>query len=320
MSSPQTESHPTAVTFYDHGALITITAVVGATWTVLVCIIRLYIRLRLNGPFGLDDVAALFATAVGIAQTAVTLAGVQDGLGKQQDLLSSNQVHSAMKFRRWVAVEILSIFIEFSISAMAIIVVWSLGMALKTKVMVVSAFSAQLLVIVPIIFRLIFVRRLVLMKEATFAPTETIVATQVVLHFSIMAATFPCFRQFLQVFDSGLGATTKIRSETDSGSTTLDSHALQSFPSARARGDRRRGEEVKLRPDSTAEIVTEVASFSREDDVGHEEASRSFDTLGSERAILRTREWRIRFDAYEQGKLGEGRDKLTERGYNATRE
>lgn len=51
-----------AVTTSDHGALIVIVAVVGATWTILVYLIRLYIRLRLNGPFGLDDVAASFAT------------------------------------------------------------------------------------------------------------------------------------------------------------------------------------------------------------------------------------------------------------------
>lgn len=60
MSSPTPSN--LAVTTTDHAGLIVITAVVGATWTVMVYLIRLYIRLSVNGPFGIDDGAASFAT------------------------------------------------------------------------------------------------------------------------------------------------------------------------------------------------------------------------------------------------------------------
>jgi hypothetical protein len=47
----------------DHEAYVVLTAVSCLTWTLLVLIVRLYLRLRLNGPFGHDDTAASIATA-----------------------------------------------------------------------------------------------------------------------------------------------------------------------------------------------------------------------------------------------------------------
>ncbi len=46
----------------DHRAYIVITAIVGLIWSVLVLCIRIFIRVRLTGPFGLDDAAAAIAT------------------------------------------------------------------------------------------------------------------------------------------------------------------------------------------------------------------------------------------------------------------
>lgn len=46
----------------DHRAYIVITAIVGLIWSVLVLCIRIFIRTRLTGPLGLDDVAATIAT------------------------------------------------------------------------------------------------------------------------------------------------------------------------------------------------------------------------------------------------------------------
>jgi hypothetical protein len=47
----------------DHEAYVVLAAVSCLTWTLLVFIVRLYLRLRLNGPFGHDDTAASVATA-----------------------------------------------------------------------------------------------------------------------------------------------------------------------------------------------------------------------------------------------------------------
>lgn len=58
-------------------------AIVGIIWVVMVLGIRLYLRYKLNGPIGNDDYAAILATSLGIAQSAVVLAGVNSGLGKR---------------------------------------------------------------------------------------------------------------------------------------------------------------------------------------------------------------------------------------------
>lgn len=58
-------------------------AIVGIIWVVMVLGIRLYLRYKLNGPIGNDDYAAILATTLGIAQSAVVLAGVNSGLGSR---------------------------------------------------------------------------------------------------------------------------------------------------------------------------------------------------------------------------------------------
>ncbi|KND88390.1 hypothetical protein TOPH_07024 [Tolypocladium ophioglossoides CBS 100239] len=375
MSSPAANN--VAVTPDDHGAYIVITAFLGVTWTTLVLAIRLYIRFRLNGPFGLDDAAASFATVVGIGQTALTLVAVRNGMGKREDLLESDSIDAVMKdnyvanflyivaicsskcsmslliarltrqtqhlvathgisglattwgiaalfivgfqcsppqpwntadhslcstlFTRWAVVEAFSVFIEVLISAMSVLLVWDLSMAFKTKVMVISAFSAQLFVAIPIAFRLVFVHRSMDVPDATFGFTESAIATQVVMHFSVMAATFPCFRQFLQAFDSGLGATTKIATELGTGSQSHSGYVLQSLSTAHDdHHDGNEPREARLRPDSTAQVTTEVSAQPRSYAAGDE--SRSIESDGSDKAIiLRTQQWEIRYEARQGG-------------------
>lgn len=61
--------------------IVSTIAIVGIIWVVMVLGIRLYLRYKLNGPIGNDDYAAILATTLGIAQSAVVLAGVHSGLG-----------------------------------------------------------------------------------------------------------------------------------------------------------------------------------------------------------------------------------------------
>ena len=58
-------------------------AIVGIIWVVMVLGIRLYLRYKLNGPIGHDDYAAILATTLGIAQSALVLVSVNTGLGKR---------------------------------------------------------------------------------------------------------------------------------------------------------------------------------------------------------------------------------------------
>jgi len=62
--------------------------------------IRLYLRCKLNGPIGNDDYAAILATCLGIAQSALVLASVNTGLGRQHtsiqdDLIGDDKIAKA---------------------------------------------------------------------------------------------------------------------------------------------------------------------------------------------------------------------------------
>ncbi|GMF78265.1 unnamed protein product [Aspergillus oryzae] len=48
----------------DHVALIVIVALVGLVWSLFMLGIRIYLRLRLTPPFGVDDAVAIFGTVI----------------------------------------------------------------------------------------------------------------------------------------------------------------------------------------------------------------------------------------------------------------
>ncbi|KAM3542647.1 hypothetical protein ARSEF1564_004479 [Beauveria bassiana] len=304
----------------DHRAYIVIVAIVGLIWSVLVLCIRVFIRVRLTGPFGSDDAAASLATLIGVCQTATVLYAVRQGVGVRNNDAFADSMDSALKayyastimyimaicpakasmsllitrvsrqaadkhllgtrivtgiifawglasvfivalqcgstrpwdlfaaghckglFPRWLAVETFSIVIEVLISGLAFSLVLGLDMALRTKFIVVSAFSAQLLVAIPVSYRLVLLRDALRnyqphggggggggggSSSVMFTLADTTIVTQVVMHFSIMAATFPCFRQFLQAFNNDFGATTKMGTGDDprSGDGSQDAAA-----------------------------------------------------------------------------------------------
>jgi hypothetical protein len=72
-------------------------AIVGIIWVVIVLGIRLYLRYKLNGPIGNDDYAAILATSLGIAQSAVVLAGVHSGLGRRATIDDENHDQTTVK-------------------------------------------------------------------------------------------------------------------------------------------------------------------------------------------------------------------------------
>jgi hypothetical protein len=112
------------------------------------------------------------------------------------------------QFANWATIEASSLAIEGLVCALALWLVWNLQMSVKLKVAVVGAFLMRTLIAVPTAFKLVLMRRDLPSPDGTFNTTNVVIATQVTMHYTIMAATFPCMRAFLQVFNSGLGATT----------------------------------------------------------------------------------------------------------------
>lgn len=112
-------------------------------------------------------------------------------------------------FARWVAIESISIFIEIAIFAISVSVVWLVKLKWHAKIKVLFAFSTRLPVIIPIAYRLKFLGEDLYAPDQTFGLVNSTIATQVVLHYTVMAASFAYLKPFLAVFDSNLCATVK---------------------------------------------------------------------------------------------------------------
>ncbi len=167
------------------------------------------------------------------------------------------------------------------------------------------AFSAQLLVAVPVSYRLLFLR------DATrnyrgpvmFTLTNTTIVTQVVMHFSIMAATFPCFRQFLQAFNNDFGATTKMTGGTDdrSGDRSQGQHSNNSYAMSvlRSRADRgadgSSAQTTRLmdhESDTEVEVVSIPLAPYRDGVLTPADDGRSLQSMGSDHAIIKNKQKR----------------------------
>ncbi|KAF7595509.1 hypothetical protein BBP40_005845 [Aspergillus hancockii] len=161
---------------------------------------------------------------------SVLLAAFQCRLPRPWDIGAVK--HCENMFAQWVVVETGNMLIEFLIPGLIILIVWNLRVPMMTKITVVFAFSLQLLVAIPTVFRLILIQQTTSDEnhnDSTFEITDTVIVTEVVMHFSLIAATFPCLRKFLQAFDMNMGATTHMNTELDipnntssGGSCTLE--------------------------------------------------------------------------------------------------
>jgi hypothetical protein len=122
------------------------------------------------------------------------------------------------QFARWVAIETSSLAIEGLVCALALWLVWNLQMSIQLKVAVVGAFLMRILTVLPVAFKLALLRSDLPSPDSTFNTTKVVIATQVTMHYTVMAATFPCMRAFLQAFNSGLGGTTGLTNAAVYGS------------------------------------------------------------------------------------------------------
>lgn len=121
-----------------------------------------------------------------------------------------------------------------------------------------------------------------------------IVATQVVMHFSIMAATIPCMRPFLRAFDSGMGYSTTM--EVPNGSTLNSKYVEDSSYVLRSIDtDIRKPHNAMLRPDNV-ESTTSAKGYPQ---VTHTVAG-SIESDESNKMIIRkTQEWEVVNEASE---------------------
>ncbi|KAJ5706973.1 hypothetical protein N7488_006774 [Penicillium malachiteum] len=86
---------PYAVTSTDRTGLIVIVETIFISWMVLVCLIRLYMRITINGPVQMDDLMIFVGSAVAVVHVGTIMNAVDNGLGQTHDESSSSTLKKA---------------------------------------------------------------------------------------------------------------------------------------------------------------------------------------------------------------------------------
>lgn len=145
-------------------------------------------------------------------------------------------------------------------------------------------------------FRLYHLNDAINGPNPTIDGVSSIIATQVVMHFSIMAATIPCMRPFLRAFDSGMGYSTTM--EVPTGSTLNSKQAEDTSYVLRSMdADIRKPRHAMLRADNV-ENTTSIRGYP----CAMHTAARSIDSDGDESnkmIIRKTQEWEVVNEAQE---------------------
>ncbi|KAJ6128304.1 hypothetical protein N7471_009521 [Penicillium samsonianum] len=76
---------PYAVSATNRSGLIVIVETLFMTWMIIVGLIRLYMRLAINGPVKLDDVVVFTGSAMAIAHVGTIMDAISHGLGRSED-------------------------------------------------------------------------------------------------------------------------------------------------------------------------------------------------------------------------------------------
>ncbi|RAL13531.1 uncharacterized protein BO97DRAFT_433784 [Aspergillus homomorphus CBS 101889] len=79
----------------DRRGLLVVVANLFMSWMVLVGLFRVYMRLTIIGPWGLDDLMVLVASVFGIANVGAVMGGVKHGLGSTESKLDASQIDPA---------------------------------------------------------------------------------------------------------------------------------------------------------------------------------------------------------------------------------
>jgi hypothetical protein len=191
-------------------------------------------------------------------------------------------------------------------------------MTVKLKAAVVAAFLLRVLIVIPTAFKLALQRRDLPSSDATFMSTDVVIVTQATMHYTVMAATFPCMRAFLQAFNSGLGATTGLSTDSayDSNACakggkneTNESNTAYALESVDRDVENKRATRIaSFRPDHGYTSTTTVTSAGDQQQPERERQlqgrlnrATSRGSLGSDESkqpiIKKTLEWEVRHEA-----------------------
>ncbi|KAL2004969.1 hypothetical protein VTN00DRAFT_2819 [Thermoascus crustaceus] len=267
----------------DRSGLVVIVTTLLMSWMVLCFLTRLYTRWAINGPFGLDDLAAGVGTALGICHVGAVMDSVSHGFGKSKTLLDPVRIskaekaiyaadilfviaHTAAKasvafllrrlgrekrymrlcdgvltiislwgfasllaiglkcglnhpwlldgqcknvLLRWQLITAFDVVTEIGLLSVYVYLIWGLHMRWKGKVVVLIAFGSRVPVIIAAIARVIYLKSALQSPDPPLNGVDASISTEVLLQYSLMAATIPCMKPFVIAFNTGWGLGTK---------------------------------------------------------------------------------------------------------------
>ncbi|GBF59566.1 hypothetical protein TMEN_581 [Trichophyton mentagrophytes] len=145
---------------------------------------------------------AAIALFIGLWGIAATLAmSIKCDISKPW-ILSDRCLHIELRWQLITTFDVLSELIMFG---MLVYLIWGLQMAMSRKVVIVGAFACRLPVVGFSIFRLTTIHGVVDLRNPTISMVPYVIWTEILLHYSIMAATIPCLKPFFIAFNTGWG-------------------------------------------------------------------------------------------------------------------
>ncbi|KKZ64247.1 hypothetical protein EMCG_09772 [[Emmonsia] crescens] len=103
----------------------------------------------------------------------------------------------------WMGVETSGIGMELLLATLPMYIAWGLKVQLKSKLVLLLAFSFRLPVIIIAVLRIFYLRKQDMMADPMFYGVEPSVCMEVQLHYSLIAATIPCLKPFVKSFNTG---------------------------------------------------------------------------------------------------------------------
>ncbi|KAM5438687.1 hypothetical protein MaudCBS49596_007609 [Microsporum audouinii] len=81
----------------EHGPLVVVSSAIMMTYMVLCYLVRLFMRITINGPFGKDDWALTFGSIIAVVQTGLKISEAYAGLGRRRHLVSLPEIERVEK-------------------------------------------------------------------------------------------------------------------------------------------------------------------------------------------------------------------------------
>ncbi|CAG8907275.1 unnamed protein product [Penicillium egyptiacum] len=311
---------PYAVSATNRSGLIIIVETLFMTWMIIVSLIRLYMRLAINGPVKIDDVVVfagsdvyaanlLFLAGHGAAKISICLLLRQ--LGRQEGYVLCSKIllgmvtawmlasilaaalscfpqyqftmaqHCSNIGIAWKMITVFDVITEILTFALCILLVWGVQMRWKQKWAVVFAFGTRAPVVILIILRQNYLNHSLFHSDAPLYLSDAIIVTAVLLHTSIMVSTVPCLKPFVISFNTGWGQ----------GITNGKGQNSYFTPTGK----------------SASTNQSHIYSTNREgDEVDLTTSRQSQDSQHSRRLIIhQTREWRVE-EEYEMHSMQDG--------------